>query len=322
MENSYSKKIESIIKFFEQNQAISIHVINDEAGLPQRKLEAVLKSNGKRKLTDENFDQLEPVLKRYGFTVNVSKKNKTIAIANHKGGVSKTTTVACLGDVLSRQGYKVLLIDFDPQGNLSQVLGIENPERQIAETLFTKETIPIVKIQENLWLAPSDISLAEIEVDLLTKVGGDLRLRYKIKEVIDDYDFVFIDCPPSLSKLTISALNACDSVLITMLPEASSMKGLDSLLNRISEVQEHINRDLTIEGIVFTMVKKNSVHDIFKENVKGKMNGTIKVFDAEIKHLVDIQKAQALQVTLGELGLSTEAYKCYKNLAEEYLRQL
>ncbi len=322
MDNIYSKKIESIVKFFEANQAISVHVINDEAGLPQRKLEAVLKSNGKRKLTDENFAALEPVLKRYGFSENVLKKNKIIAIANHKGGVGKTTTTACLGEALSKHGYRVLLLDFDPQGNLSQILGVENPEFQIADSLFTKTQMPIIQIKENLWLAPSDINLAEIEVDLLTKVGGDLRLKYKIKEILDDFDFVLIDCPPSLSKLTISALNACDSVIITMLPEASSMKGLDSLLNRISEVQEHINRDLKIDGIVFTMVKKNSVHDIFKDNVKSKMNGTIKVFDSEIKHLVDIQKSQALQMTLGDLGLNTEAYKCYKSLCEEYLKQI
>lgn len=314
--------LDKVMSFFRHNPSLSVNGVNDEAGLPKRKLDLVFNSNGSRKLSDEDLFKLEPILRKYGYNESLYQKARVISIVNHKGGVGKTTTTACLGETLVRKGFKVLLIDFDPQGNLSQILGIENPEVQVADCLFTNLPLPTVAILENLWLAPSDISLAEIEVDLLSKVGGDVRLRHKIMPILEDYDYILIDCPPSLSKLTVSALNASNATLITMLPESSSLKGLNSLLNRISEVKEHTNRDLVLDGIVFTMVRKNSVHDGFKEAIRSSMSVDFRVFDTEIRHLVDFQKSQALQATLGSLNASSEAYRCYKDFCDEYIAYL
>jgi chromosome partitioning protein len=314
--------LEKIVSFFRHNPSLSVNGVNDEAGLPKRKLDLVFNSNGSRKLSEDDLAKLEPILRKYGYNEYLYQSARVISIVNHKGGVGKTTTTACLGETLVRKGFKVLLIDFDPQGNLSQILGIENPELQIADCLFTDIPLPTVQILENLWLAPSDITLAEIEVDLLSKVGGDVRLKHKIEPLLEEYDYILIDCPPSLSKLTVSALNASNSTLIAMLPESSSLKGLNSLLNRISEVKTHTNRDLTLDGIVFTMVKKNTVHDGFKEALRANMGSDFRVFNTEIRHLIDFQKSQALQATLGTLNASSEAYKCYKDFCDEYVEYL
>ncbi|MEA5427938.1 MULTISPECIES: ParA family protein [Arcicella] len=314
--------LEKISNFFRHNPSLNVNGLNDEAGLPKRKLDLVFNSNGSRKLSEDDLLKLEPILKKYGYSEYLYQHARVISVVNHKGGVGKTTTTACLGESLVSKGFKVLLVDFDPQGNLSQILGVENPEVQVADCLFTNLPLPVVEILDNLWLAPSDISLAESEVDLLSKVGGDVRLKHKIEPLLESFDYVLIDCPPSLSKLTVSALNASNATLITMLPESSSLKGLNSLLNRISEVKTHTNRDLTLDGIVFTMVKKNTVHDGFKEAVRNSMKDSCRVFKTEIRHLIDFQKSQALQATLGTINSSSEAYKCYKDFCDEYVEYL
>lgn len=314
--------LEKITNFLRHNPSLNVNGVNDEAGLPKRKLDLVFNSNGSRKLSEEDLLKLEPILKKYGYNEFLYQHARVISVVNHKGGVGKTTTTACLGETLVSKGFKVLLIDFDPQGNLSQILGVESPEVQVADCLFSDLELPVIEILPNLWLAPSDISLAETEVDLLSKVGGDVRLKHKIEPLLEAYDYVLIDCPPSLSKLTVSALNASNSTLITMLPESSSLKGLNSLLNRISEVKRHTNRDLMLDGIVFTMVKKNTVHDGFKDAVRSSIGNDFRVFDTEIRHLIDFQKSQALQATLGTLSSNSEAYKCYKDFCDEYIEYL
>ena len=143
-------------------------------------------------------------------------------------------------------------------------------------------------------------------------------MKTLLDQIRDEYDFIIIDCPPSLHKLTVSALNAATSVIITMLPEASSMKGLSSLLGRISEIKKHINREMKVDGILFTMVKKNSVHDAFKNALLDEIND-IHIFKTEIKHLVDIQKAQALQQPIGVYNKKSEGFKAYEEFANEYL---
>ncbi len=314
--------LEKISSFFRHNPSLNVNGVNDEAGLPKRKIDLVFNSNGSRKLSKDDLMKLEPILRKYGYNEYLYQNARVISVVNHKGGVGKTTTTACLGETLVTKGFKVLLIDFDPQGNLSQILGVENPQVQVADCLFSDLPLPIIEILDGLWLAPSDITLAESEVDLLSRVGGDVRLKHKIEPLLESFDYILIDCPPSLSKLTVSALNASNSTLITMLPESSSMKGLNSLLNRISEVKTHTNRDLTLDGIVFTMVKKNTVHDGFKEAVRTNVGTELRVFNTEIRHLIDFQKSQALQATLGSLNSSSEAYKCYKDFCDEYITYL
>ena len=169
-------------------------------------------------------------------------------------------------------------------------------------------------------MSPSDIELADAEVQLILSVGGDLRLKNKIQPLLPDFDYVLIDCPPSLNKLTVSAMNASNSCLITLLPEMSAVKGLNSLLQRVMEVKENLNSELKVDGIVFTMVKKNSVHDGIKEHVKENVN--IPVFKTEIRHLVDFQKSQVLQSPIAKFADQSDAAKNYRAFCEEFIEYL
>lgn len=310
---------EEIKTFISENQSLSVHGINDEAGLPIRKLEYILKD--KRVLTTENLQSLFPILQKYGYKGKVLTNAKTICIANHKGGVGKTTTVACFAEALAKLGNRVLMIDFDPQGNLSQIMGHSNASEIIANTLFSTDPIPIKKISENLFLSPTNLTLADAEIEMLYKVGGDLGLKNKIEPLLNNYEYIIIDCPPSLSKLTISALNASDSIIIAMQPEASSMIGFGSLINRINEVKQNMNRDLEIEGILFTLVKKNSVHDLFKTSLIEKFGDEYYIFKSEIKQSVDFQKAQSVQVPIGVYNKKSEGFKMYEEFCLEFINK-
>jgi chromosome partitioning protein len=161
-----------------------------------------------------------------------------------------------LGEALANKGFKVLLIDIDPQGSLSEVLNVNVGETQVYHSLLNLEVpLAIQNVLPNLDISPSDIELSTAEKELSNKIGGELRLRVAINKVSKDYDFILIDCPPSLNILTITAMQASNSCLITTLPEQLAYKGLVVLLERISEVRALLNPSLELDGIVFTMVK-------------------------------------------------------------------
>lgn len=310
---------EKVLNFLKHNPALTVSTLEKEAGIPKGTIAQTLA--GTRNLSEKHLVALAPILAKYGYSDNLYEKARVISIINHKGGVGKTTTTSSLGEALARRGFKVLLVDLDPQGNLSQILGIDNPEVQVAQALLSYDVaLPVVEISENLFLAPSDIELADAELQLILSVGGDLRLKNKLQPILERFDYVLIDCPPSLNKLTISAMNASNSCLITLLPEMSAVKGLNSLLQRVMEVKTNLNSDLMVDGIVFTMVKKNSVHDGIKENVKNSV--PFKVFKTEIKHLVDFQKSQVVQSPIAQFADTSEAAKNYRDFCEEFIQYL
>lgn len=308
----------SVLLFLKHNPALTISILEKEAGLPKGTIAQTLA--GTRSLNASHLAKLDPILNKYGFLEGLYSKARVIAIINHKGGVGKTTTTSSLGSALENRGFRVLLIDLDPQGNLSQILGVEAPEHQVAHALLTEAPLPIVSVTDNLSLCPSDIELADTEVQLIMKVGGDLRLKNKLKPILPDFDYVLIDCPPSLGRLTTSAMNAANGCLITLLPEISAVKGVDSLLRRFMEVKENLNPELVIDGIVFTMVKKNSVHDGIKESVKQSV--PCQIFKTQIKHLVDFQKSQIMQMPINSFASQSEAAKNYADFCNEYIEYL
>ena len=308
---------ELLLRFLRRRNAISIATLEREAGLPKDTVAKALK--GERNLSEKHLKLLLPVVTSYGFSISLYEKARVVSVINHKGGVGKTTTTGYLGEAIAKKGFKVLLIDLDPQGNLSQIFDVNiQGESQIYHSLIKLENLAIYAIGENLSISPSDIELARAETELLNKVGGEQRLKILISRVSQDYDFILIDCPPSLNILTMSAMQASNSCLITLLPEMSALKGLNTLLERISEARQIFNPSLQVDGIIFTMVRKNTVHDGIKETVR-EIFPNIKVFKNEIKHLIAFQKAQIEQISIMAFDKDSEAAKCYEDFCNEYL---
>ncbi|WP_172370273.1 AAA family ATPase [Sporosarcina jiandibaonis] len=183
---------------------------------------------------------------------------RIIAIANQKGGVGKTTTSVNLSACLAHIGKKVLVIDTDPQGNATSGVGINKGDVQncIYDVLIDDVDIKDVILQtkvENLDIIPATISLAGAEIELVSTISREVRMKHAIHEAKEMYDYIIIDCPPSLGLLTINALTASDAILIPVQCEYYALEGLSQLLSTIRLVQKHLNEDLTIDGVLLTM---------------------------------------------------------------------
>lgn len=306
---------EKVISFFKKNPALSISVIEKEAGLPKSTLAKAI--SGDRTLNSKHLTAIFPILVKYGF--NAENKAQIISIINHKGGVGKTTSTINLGKALSLLGFKVLIIDMDSQGNLSQSLGFESPEKQVVSALLHNESLPIVELTSDFHLAPSDLELAFADLELIQMVGGVNQLRNAINPIKAKYDYILIDCPPALNIFTNSALVASNSCLITLQPEASSMKGVNNLFERINQVRDRINFELKVEGIVLTMVDKRlKVHQDTIQYVK-KTLGTFKIFNTEIRQNVSIKESQIAQQDIFSYAPDSIGAADYMNLAQEFI---
>ncbi|MEK7167300.1 MAG: ParA family protein [Patescibacteria group bacterium] len=249
---------------------------------------------------------------------------KIISIVNQKGGVGKTTTAVNLGAFLTEFGKSVLLIDFDPQGNASSGVGIElkNREKGIYETLFGeklfKEIIQPTSFLKNYHIAPSNESLTGATIELINLENREFYLTKAISEIKNNYDYIIIDCPPSLCLLTINALMATDKILIPVQAEYYALEGLGQLLNTISLVQKNLKPELEILGTVITMYdKRNKLSEAVLQELY--QHFPYKIFRSVIPRTVKLAEAPSFGQTILQYDPISKGAKAYKKLAMEIL---
>ena len=248
---------------------------------------------------------------------------KVIAVANQKGGVGKTTTTVNLSTLLAKKGKKVLLIDTDPQGNATSGLGVTKElelsvyDILVGETTF-EETIEKTAIK-NLSVCPSNISLAGAEVQLVSMMSREQRLKVKLDEIKDKFDYILIDCPPSLGLITLNAFTASDTVLIPVQCEYFALEGLGQLLNTVNLVKKHLNKSLEIEGALLTMydARTNLSNQVVKE-VKKYFEG--KVYKTVIPRNVRLSEAPSYGMPISLYDPRSKGAKAYEKLSKEFLK--
>ncbi len=248
---------------------------------------------------------------------------KVISVANQKGGVGKTTTTVNLSTLLAKKGKKVLLIDTDPQGNATSGLGLTKElelsvyDILVGDTTFD-ETIENTAIK-NLKICPSNISLAGAEVQLVSMMSREQRLKVKLDEVKDQYDYILIDCPPSLGLVTLNAFTASDTVLIPVQCEYFALEGLGQLLNTVNLVKKHLNKSLEIEGALLTMydARTNLSNQVVKE-VKKYFEG--KVYKTVIPRNVRLSEAPSYGMPISLYDPRSKGAKAYEKLTKEFLK--
>ena len=248
---------------------------------------------------------------------------KIIAVANQKGGVRKTTTSVNLSAVLAEKGKHVLLLDADPQGNATSGIGAEkNVEKSLYDVLINEEPIKntVQKTEiKNLDICPSNINLAGAEVELVSQMSREHRLKEQLDIVKDDYDYIIIDCPPSLGLITINSFTASNSILIPVQCEYYALEGLGQLINTINLVKKHLNKSLEIEGAVLTMydIRTNLSNQVVKEVKKYFDN---KVFKTVIPRNVRLSEAPSFGMPITMYDHKSKGAKCYEKLAKELLK--
>lgn len=248
---------------------------------------------------------------------------RIIAVANQKGGVGKTTTATNLSACLAEKGKKVLAIDIDPQGNMSSALGIDknNVENTVYELFLGEcklEECLQSEIMENLSVLPSNVNLAGAEIELIGIEDKEFILKNHIEKVREEYDFIIIDCPPSLNTLTVNAMTTADTVLVPIQCEFFALEGLSQLIHTINLVRERLNPTLEIEGVVFTMFDARTNLSLqVVENVKENLNQTI--YKSIIPRNVRLAEAPSHGKPITLYDSRSAGAEAYRELADEVI---
>lgn len=250
---------------------------------------------------------------------------RVIAIANQKGGVGKSTTTINLGSCLAEMDKKVLVIDIDPQGNTTSGVGVDKnkSENTLYELMLGKKTIQeciLPDIQQNLALIPSNMNLAGAEIELIGVDNKEYILKNAVEEVKNNFDFIIMDCPPSLSMLTINAMSAADSVIVPIQCEYYALEGLSQLVHTIQLVRDRLNPKLEMEGVVFTMydARTNLSLEVV-ENVKDNLKQNI--YKTIIPRNVRLAEAPSHGMPINLYDKKSAGAESYRRLAEEVVNR-
>lgn len=255
--------------------------------------------------------------------MGAKKVGKVVSLANQKGGVGKTTTTINLSTILAKKGRKVLLIDADPQGNATSGLGVDKDVELSTYDILVGDTQLEEVLQDtiikNLKVCPSNMNLAGAEVELVSMMSREQRLKEKIDEIRDKFDYILIDCPPSLGLITLNAFTASDSVLIPVQCEYYALEGLGQLLNTINLVKKHLNKNIQIEGALLTMydIRTNLSNQVVKEVKKYFDN---KVYKTVIPRNVRLSEAPSYGMPITEYDPRSKGAKSYIKFAREFFK--
>ncbi|MBU2913587.1 MULTISPECIES: ParA family protein [Reichenbachiella] len=243
-----------------------------------------------------------------------------ITVINQKGGTGKTTTSVNLGCALAQTKKKVLLIDLDPQGNLSYWLGVTAPELTMADVMMQEAKIAdILQEREGLSVAPSDMSLADVEINIASIEQRESVLKKALEEVEADYDYIVIDCPPSLSLLTVNALTATERVIVPLQMEVLSLQGLDQIVSSVARIKEVLNDKLEILGLLPVMVdgRRNlsrEIYDYIEENYD------LNLFESKIRSNVRVSEAPSFGESVLSYSPNSNGAEDYRQFAKEILK--
>ena len=250
---------------------------------------------------------------------------RIIAVANQKGGVGKTTTSINLAACLAEKGKKVLAVDMDPQGNLTSGLGVDKDsvEKSIYELIIGEVDITEVinkEVLENLAIIPTSIDLSAAEIELIGVDDNEYILRNAIDQVKDQYDFVIIDCPPSLSMLTINAMTTADSVIVPIQCEYYALEGLSQLIHTVELVKDRLNSKLEMEGVVFTMYDARTNLSLqVVENVKDNLQQNI--YKTIIPRNIRLAEAPSYGLPINKYDPKSTGAESYMRLADEVIER-
>ena len=248
---------------------------------------------------------------------------KIIAVVNQKGGVGKTTTTVNLSAALAKKGKKVLLIDEDPQGNATSGVGVnKNQEKSIYDVIINETEIEETIVEsgiKKLFVCPSNINLAGAEVELVPMMARENKLKAKLDIIKDKFDYILIDCPPSLGLLTINALTAADSIIIPIQCEYYALEGVGQLMNTVNLIKQQLNKDLYIEGVVLTM---NDARTNLSNQVVSEVKKYFKdnVYKTVIPRNVKLSEAPSYGMPITTYAPLSKGARCYEKLAGEVIK--
>lgn len=249
--------------------------------------------------------------------------SKVIAVVNQKGGVGKTTTAVNISSILAKKGKRVLLIDADPQGNATSGVGVDkNTEKSIYDVIINDTEIEDALVKspiKNLYVCPSNINLAGAEVELVTMMSREQKLKEKIENIKDKFHYIIIDCPPSLGLITINAFTSSNSLLIPIQCEYYALEGVGQLMNTVELVKKNLNKDLYIEGVVLTMndARTNLSNQVIAE-VKNYFKNN--VYKTIIPRNVKLSEAPSFGMPISVYAPKSKGARCYEKLTNEILK--
>lgn len=255
---------------------------------------------------------------------------KIIAISNQKGGVGKTTTTIALGASLAQLGKKVLLVDYDPQGSMTHALGIKEPD-DLKDTITSlmnqeidlqptriKETI--LEHKEGMDFIPSNVNLASMDMRLISTLSREKVLKSVLNRVRNKYDYIIIDCLPTLSLLNINALTAANEVIIPVQAEHLSIAGLHSLLSSVISVRRSLNKKLDVAGVIITMTdKRTNLSKVAEKTIREELGNTLYVFSEAIPRSVKVAESSVAGESVVQYDPKGNATKAYMNIAKEVI---